>query len=77
MFKVLLATLLLASSVIALSINIDMIMGQSFGKAIDKAFNPFRAMDIPEIIILFMFIILFIVHQIVGFTKKLIKQLKN
>ncbi|WML46998.1 hypothetical protein RCG23_15460 [Neobacillus sp. PS3-34] len=55
--KILFVTMLLAVSVLAVIISLDLIMGVSFSGVIWKAINPFRVMEPSEYTVVFMFII--------------------
>jgi hypothetical protein len=68
--KLFLVTVLLAISLLALIISLDLIMGVRFRGVIWKALNPFQVMETAEYIIILLFILGFLIGTIGSYLKK-------
>ncbi|MCU9612306.1 hypothetical protein OEV98_01855 [Caldibacillus lycopersici] len=65
--------LVIVMALVFLLIGIDLVMGYRIQDTIYTAINPFRVMELPELVLLFLFILFFIIRLLSSFFKKLKK----
>jgi hypothetical protein len=59
--KVLGISLFIGSILIGVALEMDMLMGFTLQQSIHNVFDPFRVMEVPEMFILFLFLLLWMI----------------
>lgn len=77
MLRILFVSVLLAASLLGLTIGTDIVSGYDLKKAVHTSINPFRTMEIPEMIVLICFILVFIIQQIIQLVRGAIQKVSK
>ncbi|GCD82472.1 hypothetical protein [Parageobacillus thermoglucosidasius] len=63
-------SLFIGSVLISITIGMDILIGLTLPQSAQNVLNPFRAMETPEMFILFLFLLIWVVHLLASLLKQ-------
>ncbi|AEH47771.1 hypothetical protein [Parageobacillus thermoglucosidasius] len=63
-------SLFIGSVLISITIGMDILIGLTLPQSAQNVLNPFRAMETPEMFILFLFLLIWAVHLLASLLKQ-------